>query len=99
MPPDSLNRIRFRCVFWQEVERDPMSPALEVFGDSSARMKGCVVTYHVYFPVPSQPTTQVVEVGQKQLRIPSRAGRADDHRDGSAGQRPRHMPLHILSWC
>lgn len=82
VPPHALYRIGFGRIFGQEVNLDPVSPARQIFLDSLALVKGCIVTNDMDFPIAPQAAAQVVEMLEEQLRVPTLSWLADQQGAG-----------------
>src|SRR6516225_5989433 len=99
VPPDPLDRVAVRAAPWQELQLDPIPMIPEVDHHRLALVELGVVADHVDLPVPSQPTPQVVQVGQEQGLVASLLWLALGEKNPPAApvDRAGEVPLLVVS--
>jgi hypothetical protein len=76
---------------------DPVPPPVEVLTNGPAVVEGSVVADHVDPAVRPQTPAKIVEMSQKPLRVPPRAGWAEQQRVGTPHQRSGQITLDVVA--
>jgi hypothetical protein len=69
MPPDSFDGVCFRSISGQKVNRDSVSPAIEVLAHNPTGMERCVVTDLVDVSIAPELSTKFIQVLYEEFRV------------------------------
>ena len=69
MPPDAFDRVGFRHILGKKVDHDPLTPAGQVFANSSAVVEWSVFADHMDLIEAAQLLAKVIQVFDKQLIV------------------------------